>query len=392
MRDSIDGTPPAVFTDRSTFNAYPFWSPRFWAGMRLEHWLPLLARNGFRIHPSRMAFAIATTGAACFNTVLYLMQQLIYGRRIRATRPVAPPIFILGHWRTGTTFLQEMLWHDPRLATPSNYQTYSANHFLLTEYLAQRLLKFLLPAKRPMDNVTMQWESPQEDEWARVTMGLPSPYLRCAFSNEVPPFADYSDMHGLSSAEIDVWKNGFIRFLQCVTLRTGKRLVFKSPHNTGRIQLLHQMFPDAKFIHVTRHPFTFFPSTLRMYRSFDDSQSLQKPKEKDGLETYVLETGKQMYESYGRYRPQLPDSQIMDVRYEDLIRDPLATMSEIYARLDLGSIDPAREGFERYLAPRTHYATNRHQLSDYWQQRISAEWREYFDEFGYSSDDPAQKN
>ncbi len=354
--------------------------------MRLEHWLPLLARNGFRIHPLRMPFALLTTGAAVSNTALYLIQQLVYGRRIRMTQPVAPPIFILGHWRTGTTFLQEMLWHDPRLATPSNYQVYSANHFLLTESLVQRFLKFLLPGKRPMDNVTIQWESPQEDEWARVTMGLPSPYLRCAFSNEPPPFADYFDMDSLSPAEIDVWKKGFVKFLQCVTLRTGKRLVFKSPHNTGRIKLLHHMFPDAKFIHVTRHPFTVFPSTLRMYRSFDFSQSLQKPSDSDELESYVLESGKRMYDSYHAYRAHVPAEQIIDVRYDDLIRDPLGKMREIYQHLGLGSMEPALEGFREYLRPRTSYVTNRHQLPEYWHERIRTEWSAYFDTFGYQDD------
>jgi omega-hydroxy-beta-dihydromenaquinone-9 sulfotransferase len=92
-------------------------------------------------------------------------------------------------------------------------------------------------------------------------------------------------MDGLSAAEIEAWKQGFQKSLQCVTLRTGRQIVFKSPHHTGRIKLLHQMYPDAKFIHVTRHPFTFFPSTLRMYRSFDHSQSLQKPRENDELES-----------------------------------------------------------------------------------------------------------
>ena len=274
-----------VPTNRKTFNSFPFWCPRFWDGMRLGHWVKLLFRNGFRIHPSRLPWALMTSSAAPFNSVLYGLQELLYGRRIRATQPPAPPIFILGHWRTGTTFLQELLWHDARLTCPSNYQVYASNHFLLSEYFVERYLKFLLPNKRPMDNVTLKWESPQEDEWARITMGLPSPYLRCAFSNQPPPFGDYLDMDGLSAAEIEAWKQGFQKFLQCVTLRTGRQIVFKSPHHTGRIKLLHQMYPDAKFIHVTRHPFTFFPSTLRMYRSFDHSQSLQKPRENDELES-----------------------------------------------------------------------------------------------------------
>jgi len=354
--------------------------------MRLEHWLPLLARNGFRIHPSRLPFALLTTLAAPFNSALSMLQHLSFGQRLRTTSLVAPPIFILGHWRTGTTLLQELFAHDPRLATPSNYQAYCANHFLLTETFALRYLKFLLPGKRPMDNVTLRWDSPQEDEWARVTMGLPSPYLQIAFSREPAPCLKYADMEGLSSTELEAWTQGFLRFLRAVTLRTQKRLVLKSPHHTGRIRHLHQMFPDAKFIHVTRHPFTFFPSTLRMYRAFNFSQSLQNPIQHDGMEASVLASGRLMYQSYHAYRDQIPDDQIIDVRYEELTTNPLDTMRKVYEHLDLGRVEPALEGFGEYLKPRSNYVTNRHKLPAYWRTRIRAEWSSYFEAFGYSED------
>ena len=353
----------------------------------MGHWFGLLYRNGFRIHPSRLPWALSTSAVSPFNSLMHGMQQMIYGRRIAETKPVAPPIFVLGHWRTGTTFLQELLAHDERLASPSNYQVYATNHFLLTEHIAENYLRFLLPAKRPMDNVTLKWESPQEDEWARITMGLPSPYLRCAFSAEAVAYANYLNLDGLSAEHLDAWKQGFHKFLQMVTLRTGKRIVFKSPHNTGRVEQLHAMYPDAKFIHVTRDPFTFFPSTLRMYRSFDFSQSLQAPAERDGLESYVLETGRKMYDSYLSYRPHIPDSQIVDVRYEQLISNPIDTMRQIYQQLDLGETEPALAGFQKYLGPRKDYVTNRHQLPTYWQARIREEWSQYLEAFGYGVDD-----
>lgn len=353
----------------------------------MGHWLGLLYRNGFKFHPSKLPWILSTTAVSPFNSLMHGLQELIYGRKIQQTQAVAPPVFILGHWRTGTTLLHELLAHDDRLASPSNYQVYATNHFLLTQHIAENYLRFLLPPKRPMDNVTLKWESPQEDEWARITMGLPSPYLRCAFSRQPPPHDRYLNLEDLPSAELDAWKQGFQKFLKMVTLKTGNRIVFKSPHNTGRVELLHAMYPDAKFIHVTRDPFTFFPSTLRMYRSFDFSQSLQKSAERDGLESYVLETGKRMYKSYFRYRPNIPDSQIIDVRYEDLVRDPIGTMQQVYQQLELGDIEPALAGFQKYLGPRKDYVTNRHQLPAYWQQKIREEWSQYLESFGYGVDD-----
>lgn len=385
--DSSDPPEPVVPIDRGSFNSYPFWSPRFWGGMRCGHWLRMLAQNGFRIHASRLPWAISTTLISPFNSALYGLQQLLYGSRIRNTEPVAPPIFVLGHWRTGTTFLQELLSHDPRLTSPSNYQVYATNHFLLTESVVVRYLKFLLPARRPMDNVTLRWDTPQEDEWARITMGLPSPYQRVAFSANAAPYDDYLDMDSLSEKEIAAWRQGFDWFLRAVTLRTGKRVVLKSPHNTGRIALLHRMYPDAKFIHVTRDPFTFFPSTLRMHRAFDYSQSMQTTPEHDGLERYVLNCGRRMYDAYLRYRPEIPSSQIIDVRYEEMVSNPLGTMGDIYDQLDLGDIQPALGEFEKYLEPRKNYVRNRHELPDFWVNEIRSEWRQYFESFGYGSDE-----
>ncbi len=388
MSDNTDEPQGSIVPiDRSSFNPFPFWCPRFWAGMRMGHWLRMLARHGFRIHPSRLPWILMTTAVTPGNTAMYALQQLIFGRRVKATQPVAPPIFVLGHWRTGTTLLQELLSHDPRLASPSNYQVYATNHFLLTEQLAIRYLKFLLPKKRPMDNVTMKWDSPQEDEWARVTMGLPSPYERVAFCRAPPVYQDYLDMQNLSADDVQAWTAGFQKFLQSVTLRTGRQLDFKSPHNTGRFKLLHEMYPDAKFIHVTRDPFTFFPSTLRMHRSFDFSQSLQRPVENDGLESYVLECGKRMYDSYLKYRPEVPARQIIDVRYDELVNSPIDTMRQVYDHLQLGDVSPALDGFRQYLAPRKNYVTNRHKLPRYWRERIRAEWGQYFEAFQYDSSD-----
>ena len=142
---------PEVPIDVDSFNRYPFLAPRFWTGMRAGHWVRLLARNGFRVHPSRAHWALMTTLMSPLNSLLYGAQQLIFGRAIERTKLDPPPIFIIGHWRSGTTFLHEFLSRDVRHWSPSNYQVYAANHLLITEFVSKRCLKFLLPNKRPMD-------------------------------------------------------------------------------------------------------------------------------------------------------------------------------------------------------------------------------------------------
>lgn len=45
-----------------------------------------------------------------------------------------------------------------------------------------------------------------------------------------------------------------MRFLKQITYLRPKRIVLKSPTYTGRIRVLQQMFPDARFVHIVRDP------------------------------------------------------------------------------------------------------------------------------------------
>ncbi len=179
-------------------NAYPSWSPRFWHGMRMGTWWRLLAKNRFRVAPSRLPIALGVSLFSPANDVLALIQTALHGRRIRETRLNAPPIFILGHWRSGTTLLHEMLVNDPQFASPSTYQCFAPWHFVVSEWLMVRFGSFLLPKKRPMDNMEAGWELPQEDEFALMNLGVPTPYLRIAFPQSQPSALEYLDLQALS--------------------------------------------------------------------------------------------------------------------------------------------------------------------------------------------------
>ena len=64
---------------------------------------------------------------------LCLLEAALYDRRVRAHALAQPPIFVLGHWRSGTTFLQSLLALDPHLTTSNLYQSLFPDVFLLTE-------------------------------------------------------------------------------------------------------------------------------------------------------------------------------------------------------------------------------------------------------------------
>src|SRR5215471_6092399 len=84
------------------------------------------------------------------------------------------PIFVLGFWRSGTTLLHELLCCDSRFGFPSTYACLNPAHFLLSERWT--VPHFDREVARPMDDVRYSWASPQEDEFALLTLGAPSAY------------------------------------------------------------------------------------------------------------------------------------------------------------------------------------------------------------------------
>jgi hypothetical protein len=365
-------------------NPYPWYSPRFWHGMRTLAWWKLCAGHGFRIHPIRwpMAFLIGCT--VPFNSVMGAIQSLLHGKKIAATAIEQPPVFIIGHWRSGTTYLHELLFLDERFVSPTTYQCFAPHHCLLTERLMNLFGSWLMPKQRPMDNMAAGWDRPQEDEFALLTLGAPTPYLRMAFPNDPPACMEFLDMQGCESDDLARFERAMVGFVKLLTVAgKGKRVLLKSPPHTGRIETLAKLFPGAKFIHIVRHPFALFPSTMRLWQSLDEVQGLQMPKG-EGLEEYVFECLTRMYRGFDEQRQRLPANAIYEVRYEDLVADPAGEVRKMYERLELGPYEAVRQEIEDFAAGQKDYKTNKHNIDEALKQKIRERWAGYCEKYGYS--------
>lgn len=361
-----------------------FWIPRFWDGINVTGWVRLLARNRFRIAPSRIPMALVITLLAVFNSLLGLIQAVLFGRRIAKTRIEGDPIFIVGHWRSGTTLLHELLVLDPRHTFPNTYACFAPNHYLLTRRTFPTVFSFLLPDRRPMDNMPAGWDRPQEDEFALCAMGVPSPYFTTmAFPRERTQDEAYLTLETLSPRRLARWKKSFVWFLRCVTLADPKRIVLKSPAHTGRIRVLLELFPKARFVHIVRDPYVLFASTVNLWRRLYQDQRLQG-RDYDGLEERVFRTFDRMYAAFERDRPLIPPSQLSEVRYEDLVRDPIGQMRRIYDELALGGFEEARPAMEGFLQSQSGYKKNRYEISPETRAEIARRWSRFFAQYDYA--------
>ncbi len=379
----------AAAADQQSADANPgskvrLWHMRFLDGMCLGGWIRLLLRNRFAVTPTRVAMAMIVTPVSAVNTLLWGVQQLIYGRKIQRTEIAQDPIFIIGHWRAGTTLLHELLILDSRHTFANSYACFAPNHFIVSGWLFKRCLWFLLPSRRPMDNMPLGFDRPQEDEFALCNMGVGSPYWTIAFPGGPPQGQQYLDFQGLTPEELDRWKRALVWFLRCVTLQDPKRIVLKSPPHTSRIRVLLDLFPDARFVHIYRDPYVVFPSTVNLWKHLYQRDGLQKPHD-EALEEHVFQTLNRMYQAFERDRDLIAPNRYCEVRYEDLVRDPIGQIRAMYDRLELGQFDKLLPALEESLAGRKDYQTNRYEISPQLRAEIGRRWRAFIEKYGYTS-------
>jgi hypothetical protein len=363
------------------------WELRIWSGMDTISWFRLLVAGRFAVHPVRVPMVCAVFLISVFNSVLRGLNAVFYGRKIAEAEFEREPLFIIGHWRTGTTLLHELLVLDPQHTAPTTYECFAASHFLLSARFFQWWLSFFLPRRRPMDNVKVGFDRPQEDEFGLLGMGVPSPYRDWAFPNSPPRHEPYLTLRDIPPEERERWKKSFRWFLQSIAAdRPGQRIVLKSPTHTCRIRTLLEIFPDARFVHIVRDPWVVFPSTVRLWKKMEKVHGAQLPRY-ENLDEEVLDRFNRVFTAFQEDCALVDPKRFCEVRYEDLVRNPVEEVRNIYEKLNLAGFEAMLPALQDYVAGMSEYQTNVYEIDPELRRKIGTRWAAYIEKYGYGPKD-----
>lgn len=247
-----------------------------------------------------------------------------------------------------------------------------------------RFGNFLLPEKRPMDNMRAGWRLPQEDEFALLNLGVPTVYQRIMFPQHSVPHLQSLCGDYMEEATKKSFTENLTWFLSALSYQSKKPLILKSPPHTGRLRLIRELFPDAKFIHLVRDPVKLFSSTMKLWLSLDSAQSMQNETPIAALESFIFDCLTTMYATFDDQAKGLEECDLVTVRYEELAAKPVDTCERIYGSLGLGDFGSVRQSMvQRALADRD-YATNKHEADSELIERIRTNWLSYAQRFGYA--------
>ncbi len=231
----------------------------------------------------------------------------------------------------------------------------------------------------------MSIDAPKEEEFALATTSGLS-YMNCFYFPSTALRNFERSVRFDNPADKAYWQKHFLYFLQKLSWKNkGKKLLLKSPANTGRVEEIHALFPDARFVHICRHPYEVYLSTLRLFEKIVPLTALQIPNPTE-LEAFILESYRGMYAKYAQAKEKLPKNQLIEVRYETLLNDPKEVLESIYAQFGWKLEAEAMKGFEAELERTRAYNRNEYDaLSDELKARIQKEWAIGFELFGYSA-------
>jgi hypothetical protein len=94
-----------------------------------------------------------------------------------------------------------------------------------------------------------------------------------------------------------------------------------------------------------------------------------------------------MYRGFELQRSSLAPNQIIDIRYEDLVADPLAQVERVYRELEIDGFAAVRDRLQAFIGQRKDYKPNRHeQLEPEIRAEIRRRWSGYIEKYGYADE------
>lgn len=325
------------------------------------------------------------TKAVCrLLSTLAPIQERRYQKRL-ADKPLEhAPVFILGHWRSGTTFVHNVLSCDKHFGYNTTYQTVFPHLMMFGQPFFKKNMSWLMPDKRPTDNMELAVDLPQEEEFALANMCPYTYYNFWFFPKYQLEYCDkYMLFNDITPEELKVWEETFTKLIKISLWNTGgTQFLSKNPPHTGRVRELVKMFPNAKFIYLMRNPYTVFESTRSFFTNTIQPLKLEEFSDEQ-IEKNILTVYERLYHKYEADKACIPEGNLIEVRFEDFEADALGMTKKIYDTLSLPGWEEARTAIEQYVGAKKGYKKNKYNYAQRTRDLVETNWKFALDDWGY---------
>lgn len=345
--------------------------------------MKLIFKNKLAIHPRYLLRLFILLQGTLWTSTFGRVEKIKYKKKIASTPLPQKPVFIIGHWRTGSTFLHQLIHLDSNFTTPTVFQVTVPNCYISIEKYYKPFMKKMMHDKRPMDNVKFGPDAPQEDEFALLRLTLNSPLENMIFPMKEDYFLNNRPELLTDTSKTKEWAEALTYFYKKLAFTSGKRLLIKNPFHSMRIKLLKSIFPDAVFIHIYRHPYNVVPSTIRMWDIIARQNCLNNNWKKPTVKETAIHL-RQMLQKIKSDLTETSKRQYTEVCYETLEKAPVETVKNIYQELDISFSKAFEESLNAFVEEEKGFIKNKYNLTTEDKRIIDAELAAFMAEKKYA--------
>lgn len=331
------------------------------AGISSGKLFRLIARNGLSLRPKYLFRTLFLLQGSFFASVFNRLEKFKLGNKLKEYSMPDDPVFIIGHWRTGTTLLHQLMALDDQFVTPSVFHVSTPESFLISEKFYRPVMSSAMKSTRPMDNVKLDFDQPQEEEYALIKMTADSPLEKLIFPIDEQYFL--SGMSDFKTTDEKKWRAALENFCLRLSYINKKRVLLKNPFHSMRIPILLNLYPNAKFIHMHRNPLEVIPSTIHMWQIVGEENKLKGKPSKLKVEevTSVYNT---MLSRINEDLKSVAENAKIEVAFEDLEKNPAAVLKSIYHKLGLDYAAGYETVVNEWVLGMKSYKKNSYSLSE----------------------------
>lgn len=307
-----------------------------------------------------------------------ILQFLFYSGRIKRTTITKAPVFILGHYRSGTTLLHKLIASDKQFGFVTYYDIICPNTALLFSKSLKKFLQIIVKYFKIktlfFNNTIADMDDPAEEERFLINKASAyTDYWRFMFPLSWDKWKSVSEQ--LKDDKYHKhWQKEYLSLLKMITYKnSNKQLVLKSPPNTERIKYLLEVFPQAKFIYIYRNPYHLFYSMVNLWSKAIKTYCVQDISNKQ-IEEIIFNDYIQLTTQYEKDKYLIPANHLIEIKYEELEEQPLSVLKKIYNELDIPGFENAATHFEKQIEKEKKYQKFQYKFDEDILKKIERRW------------------
>jgi len=298
------------------------------------------------------------------------------------------PVFILGHPRSGTTFLHKIMASDPQFVYLDGMDAIFPYKSQKTKDKMRSFVGWVLRKLKVKNEAFNDYQLELDDPIEEDAYWL---YVNCQYSvfwglvfprNANRKLSKYIVFENEETEAS--WKSAYLYLCKKISAKRPEfPLLLKSPPNTGRVRTLLELFPNAKFIHIYRNPYIVYSSMEKLIvENIQKNYSLHKISNSQ-IQDVILKHYSLLMDQLEKDKQLLNESNFIEMSYEEIMTEPLDKLEKIYNQLNLGSFSEAQPHFKTLLNKESNYRPSSHNISDHIKMLVDSAWAKHLKRLGY---------